>query len=135
LAGEADRFVAALAAAQMANAAVLLKGVPTVIASPQPGGFVVASGNPSLATGGSGDVLSGMIGAFLARGVDPVVAAGLGAHAMGRAAEVAASEHSARATRPSDVIAALPSLWKKWAEPEPSVEPPILAELPGPQLI
>jgi NAD(P)H-hydrate epimerase len=130
-----EPFDAVVAAAKAAKATVLLKGVPTRIASPKAAVLVSASGNPSLATGGSGDVLSGLIGAFLARGLEPRIAAALGAHAMGRAAELASRDHSARATRPSDVIAALPVLWKRWAETEPPLEPPILVEIEPPQLV
>jgi NAD(P)H-hydrate epimerase len=131
---ESDRFEAAAAAAKVSRSTVLLKGVPTVVASPSGRCFVVASGNPALATGGSGDVLSGIIGAFLARGLEPEIAATLGAHGMGRAAEIAADENTARAARPSDVIAALPRVWKWWGEMPLTVEPPILLELRSPRL-
>jgi NAD(P)H-hydrate epimerase len=134
LSDESDRFASVVAAAKAAKATVLLKGVPSLIASPGSSVLVVASGNPSLATGGSGDVLSGIIATFLARGLAPRGAAALGAHALGRAAELASRDNSARATRPSDVIAALPVLWKRWAEPEAPPDPPILLELPAPQL-
>jgi len=130
-----ERFDAAVAAAKASRTTVLLKGVPTLVASPGSSVLVVAAGNPSLATGGSGDVLSGIIGAFLARGVEPRIAAALGAQALGRAAELSSRDHSARSTRPSDVIGALPALWKRWAESEAPPDPPILLELPAPQLV
>src|SRR5207244_368649 len=73
-----DRWAAAVKAAQKAKATVLLKGVPTVIADLRGPVHVVASGNPGLATGGSGDLLAGFIGAFLARGsAGPAAAAAL----------------------------------------------------------
>jgi NAD(P)H-hydrate epimerase len=123
------------AAAKKAGATVLLKGVPTVIASSLNGAvFVAAAGNPALATGGSGDVLSGMIGSFLARGLEPLVAAALGAHALGRAAELVTAGLSVRAARPSDVMAAIPVLWKRWGDGEGTPDPPVLVELPMPQL-
>jgi NAD(P)H-hydrate epimerase len=65
---------------------VLVKGSTTVVAAPDGRGFLVTSGSPRLATAGTGDVLSGVIGAFLARGVDPLRAAALAAHVHGRAA-------------------------------------------------
>src|SRR5260370_1292047 len=74
-----DRWAAAAKAAQKVRGAVLLKGVPTVIADVRGPLRVVAAGNPGLATGGSGDLLAGFIGAFLARGTVPVEAAALGA--------------------------------------------------------
>jgi NAD(P)H-hydrate epimerase len=128
-----DRFAAAERAAAESGATVLLKGVPTVVAPSHGPSVVVAAGTPALATGGSGDVLAGLIGAFLARGLAPHHAAALGAQAMGRAAESAAALNSARAVRPAEVLAAVPSLWKRWAE-EPRPRPPVLCELDPPLL-
>src|SRR2546427_6818285 len=62
-----DRWAAVSKAAHTVKATVLLKGVPTVVADLRGPIHVVASGNPGLATGGSGDLLAGFIGAFLAR--------------------------------------------------------------------
>jgi len=132
---ESDRFAAAAAAATELSApsALLLKGVPTVIAAT--GQLrVVAAGTPALATGGSGDLLSGFIGAFLARGLSPADAAELGAMTLGRAAEIAAEAATARATRPADVLAAVPALWRRLAA-LPRVEPPILVEIEPPALV
>lgn len=136
----ADRFAAATAAATtsaVSSAApapvVLLKGVPTVIARDESPSRVVAAGNPALATGGSGDLLAGFIGAFLARGMDPLDAAALGAHVLGRAAELAARDRSVRSTRPADVTQALPQLWKALESPDVP-GPPLLIELAPPAL-
>ena len=115
------------------SAVLLLKGVPTVIARAGEPSRVVASGNPSLATGGSGDVLAGFIGTFLARGLSPSDAAALGAQVLGRAAEFASSARSVRATRPADVVDALPELWREWARPRQHV-PPVLLTLDQPAL-
>jgi ADP-dependent NAD(P)H-hydrate dehydratase / NAD(P)H-hydrate epimerase len=127
-----DRWGAAAKAAQRAACTVLLKGVPTVIAPPRGRELVVASGNPGLATGGSGDLLAGFIAAFLARGASPSDAAGLGAHALGRAAELGARQWTARSLRPADVLAALPDVWRAWTNAGPSV-PPVLMELEPPE--
>ena len=62
-----DPWGAAAHAAEQCGATVLLKGVPTAIARAGRPSLTVAAGNPGLATGGSGDVLSGILGAFLAR--------------------------------------------------------------------
>ena len=123
-----DRWAAAASAAQGAKATVLLKGVPTVIADLRGPGLVVASGNPGLATGGSGDMLAGFIGAFLARGAAPPVAAALGAHALGRAAERGARQWTARSLRPADVLAALPDVWRSWAQAG-AARPPVVEVL------
>ena len=65
---------------------MLLKGSTTVVAAPDGRGLFVTSGSARLATAGTGDVLSGVVGAFLARGLDPFRAAALAAHVHGRAA-------------------------------------------------
>lgn len=133
---EQDPWGAALAAARESGAVVLLKGVPTVVAHPDGALLTVAAGNPGLATGGSGDVLSGLIGAALAAGVHPLHAAALGAQALGRAGDLAARRTSARSMRPMDVINALPDLWRAWdlrgaAKPIPRA--PVVAELERPK--
>ena len=127
-----DRWSAAGKAAVKLRGTVLLKGVPTVIADLRGPLHVVASGNPGLATGGSGDILAGFIGAFLARGVAPPEAAALGAHALGRAAEHGARLWTARSLRPADVLAALPDVWRAWSDVRPH-GPPVLAVLDAPE--
>jgi len=127
-----DRWSAAARAAAKLKCTVLLKGVPTVIADLRGPVHVVASGNPGLATGGSGDLLAGFIGAFLARGTAPAEAAALGAHALGRAAEQGARQWTARSLRPADVLAALPDVWRAWRDVPPA-RPPVLAALEAPE--
>ena len=132
---ELDPWTAAAAAAQDAGATVLLKGVPSVVARPSRVPLCVASGNPGLATGGSGDLLSGFVGALLGQGHDPEIAAALGAQILGRAADLGARRHTARGLRPMDVLAALPDLWRAWESwraARPSPRPPVLLELPRP---
>jgi NAD(P)H-hydrate epimerase len=136
---ESDRIAAAITAssaftAATAPAAILLKGQPTIIAQAKGPTYLVGSGNPALATGGSGDLLAGFIGAFLARKLAPAEAAALGAQVLGRAADIAAAQLTVRATRPADVIAALPELWRAWAHVTPPA-PPVLLELAPPLLI
>ncbi|HUR95232.1 MAG TPA: NAD(P)H-hydrate dehydratase [Gemmatimonadales bacterium] len=135
---ELDPWAAAAGAAQVSGATVLLKGVPTVIAGSVRAPLTVAAGNPGLATGGSGDVLSGLVGTALAQKLAPEAAAAFGAQALGRAADIAARRTTARTLRPMDVIAALPDLWREWevyrlAPPLP--RPPILFELERPQVV
>lgn len=133
---EADPWSAAAGAASASGAAVLLKGVPTVVAAPAAAPLTVAAGNPGLATGGSGDLLSGLAGTFLAQSQPAATAGALAALALGRGAEVAARRVSARAMRPMDVLAALPDLWRAWEirrRTPVAVEPPVLARLEQPQ--
>jgi NAD(P)H-hydrate repair Nnr-like enzyme with NAD(P)H-hydrate dehydratase domain len=70
---------------------VLLKGRATVIAAPDGRTFVNEAGGSWAATAGAGDVLSGVLGALLASGIEPVVAAAAGARAHALAANLAAS--------------------------------------------
>ncbi len=131
-----DRFAATAQAAGdgPANVTVLSKGVPTIVASHDGRTSVTASGNPALATGGSGDVLSGFIAAFLAQGMETHTAAAMGAHVLGRAAELASAEGSVRSARPDDVLGAVPRLWRH-LEDAPAVEPPVLLRLDPPELV
>jgi NAD(P)H-hydrate epimerase len=131
---ELDPWGAAVIAADRLDATLLLKGVPSVVARAGRRPLTIAAGNPGLATGGSGDVLSGLIGAALARGLDADIAAALGAQLLGRGADLAARRVGARGLRPMDVIAALPDLWREWSRlrSSHSIRPPILLELPRP---
>ncbi|MDQ3207547.1 MAG: NAD(P)H-hydrate dehydratase [Gemmatimonadota bacterium] len=133
---ELDPWAAAAAAAQETSAVILLKGVPTVIASRQGQLLTIVAGNPGLATGGSGDVLSGLVAGNLASGLDPDIAAALGAQALGRAADLAARRYTARSLRPMDVVQALPDLWRYWvllSSAAPPPHPPVMLELLRPQ--
>jgi hydroxyethylthiazole kinase-like uncharacterized protein yjeF len=88
----AQRLECARAAAQRSNATVLLKGEATIVADPSGQAYVVPTGNPGLATPGTGDVLSGVISAQLAKGLGATDAACLGAYLHGLAADLAAEE-------------------------------------------
>lgn len=128
-----DPWSAAGRAADDTGATVLLKGVPTVIATTARTTLTVAAGNPGLATGGSGDTLAGVIAALLARGMPGDEAAAVASLALGEAADQAATEHGVRSVRPMHVVAALEAVWRTWAE-EPSAVSPYLVELLPPEL-
>jgi NAD(P)H-hydrate epimerase len=81
----ADRVDAARALARHAGATVLLKGGTTVVADRDGRTLLVTTGDSRLATAGTGDVLSGIIGGLLAQGVSPLRAAAAGAWLHGRA--------------------------------------------------
>ena len=83
----ADRLAAVRRAARDSGATVLLKGHRTLIAEPGGQTAVNLSGSSWLATAGSGDVLSGVIGSLLATGLPPLIAAAAGAFLHGRAGE------------------------------------------------
>lgn len=135
---ELDPWAAASEAARQSGATVLLKGVPTVVAREGAALLTIAAGNPGLATGGSGDVLSGVVGTALAHGLTPELAAALGAQVLGRAADLAARRTTARSLRPMDVVAAFPDLWREWELLQlapPLLRPPVLLELARPQTV
>ena len=110
LLGEESRWVAAhrLEAARRAadtfGCVVVLKGADTLVTAPREGTLVCALGSPALATAGTGDVLTGIIGAFLAKGLDAKLAAAAGAAAQ----QVASALAPRRGLVAGDVIAALP---------------------------
>lgn len=107
LAGEVgeDRVASVRDAARRYGAVVLLKGYTTVIAAPDGRVLVNPARDAWAATAGSGDVLSGIIGALLAAGLEPLLAAGAGAYVHTGAARLAASGAPAPA---SDLVAAIP---------------------------
>jgi hydroxyethylthiazole kinase-like uncharacterized protein yjeF len=84
---EADRLAAAKALAARFNASVVVKGAGSVLAHPDGTWDINASGNPGLATAGTGDVLAGFAGAFLAQGVDAKAALRLAVCLHGAAAD------------------------------------------------
>jgi ADP-dependent NAD(P)H-hydrate dehydratase / NAD(P)H-hydrate epimerase len=100
-----DRLAAARDLAARLHAIVLLKGPGTVIAAPDGDAVINRTGGPALATAGTGDVLTGIIGALLAQGADPFHAAATGAYVHGRAADAAPTAPDIVA---SDLVSALP---------------------------
>jgi NAD(P)H-hydrate repair Nnr-like enzyme with NAD(P)H-hydrate dehydratase domain/NAD(P)H-hydrate repair Nnr-like enzyme with NAD(P)H-hydrate epimerase domain len=83
----ADRFAAARDLATALGCVVLLKGSSTVVADPAGRVLVAAQGDARLASAGTGDVLSGIVGALAAQGVEPLEAAAWGAHVHGLAGQ------------------------------------------------
>jgi NAD(P)H-hydrate epimerase len=101
----AHRLEAARRGAEKFNCVCLLKGADTLIAQPGSGAWVSALGTPALATAGSGDVLTGVTAAFLAKGLEVRVAAA----AAAAACQLASKQISPRGAVASDVIQALPA--------------------------
>jgi len=100
-----DRVGAACELAARLQAIVLLKGPGTVVAAPDGDAIINTTDGPALATAGTGDVLTGVVGGLLAHGVDPFHAAATGAYVHGRAATAAGHPDELVA---SDLIEALP---------------------------
>ncbi len=99
-----DRLSAARAAAEESGAVVVLKGHLTLVAEPGGGVAVNPTGNPGMATGGSGDVLTGVIAALIARGHDAATAARLGVFVHGSAGDLAAERRGEVGLAAGDLI-------------------------------
>jgi NAD(P)H-hydrate epimerase len=105
-----DRVSAAQALADKSGAVVVLKGCGTVV-SEQGGRYAICPlGNPGMASAGTGDVLSGVIGAMLAQGLDAWAAATVGVVAHAAAGDRAACEIGERGLIASDLIERLPAV-------------------------
>ena len=105
---EARRIDAALEWSARWGCVVVLKGAPTITASPDGRATVNPTGNPGMATAGMGDVLAGAITALLGQGLAPHDAAAVGVFAHGLAGDLAASEQGATGIVAGDVAARLP---------------------------
>jgi ADP-dependent NAD(P)H-hydrate dehydratase / NAD(P)H-hydrate epimerase len=104
----ADREAAAVRIARAANAVVVLKGFRPVVADPSGRAVPVLAGNPALASGGTGDVLTGVVGALLARGLGAFDAACAAAWLHGTAGDVLREAKGEESVTASDVVEALP---------------------------
>ena len=104
----AARLESAREVARRAGAVVVLKGDDTLVATPEGRVAISPGGAPGLATAGTGDVLSGVIGAMLAKGMPAEHAAAAGVLAHLHAGRAAAEPHGPDSVIASDVIAALP---------------------------
>ena len=107
-----ERIQRASELAAKANVYIVLKGAYTAII--QPDGEIVfnTTGNPGMATGGSGDVLTGILLALLAQGYESSLAARLGVFLHGMAGDIAADRQGEVAMTASDIIDSLPQAWK-----------------------
>jgi NAD(P)H-hydrate epimerase len=103
-----DRIAAARGAAEETGAIVILKGHMTLVASGT-AVFVNPTGNPGMATGGTGDVLTGLIAGLLAQGLDALDEAVLGVYLHGLAGDLAASRLGEMALAANDLIEILPA--------------------------
>jgi NAD(P)H-hydrate epimerase len=119
------RFDIAAPLAKQLGATVLLKGVPTVLTAADGSRRVSAAGSPVLATGGSGDLLSGVVVTLLAQTGDPFTSASCAAWVHGTAAEAA----SGARVRGVGLDAVLAGIGRMWSAPVKQPRYPILAEL------
>ena len=104
---ERDRIEMARTFATTYGVHLVLKGAGTVIADPDGHVSINPTGNPGMASGGTGDVLTGILGALFARGLEPRAAAQTGVYLHGLAGDLAAARVGEEALIASDVITAL----------------------------
>ena len=90
------------------NCTLLLKGNKTVVASAQGRTYINSTGNAGMATAGSGDVLTGIIAAFLAQGLSVFESAKYGAYIHGKAGDLAAKEKTRLSMIATDIIEQIP---------------------------
>lgn len=105
---ERDRINTALSFSRDTKTHLVLKGVPTIIATPDNKAFINATGNPGMAKSGTGDVLTGMIAGFLSQTMNPVSASILGVFMHGLAGDIAASEKGLHSVMATDIIDKIP---------------------------
>lgn len=101
---QADRFQAAHAMCERYRCVVVLKGAGTIVAAPAQTPRVIDAGNPGMAVAGMGDVLTGVIAALVAQGMQPFDAASCGALLHAAAGDAAASDDGERGLLPTDLM-------------------------------
>jgi len=107
------RLETARAFAVETGAVVVLKGQRTIVARPDGAACVNPTGNPGMATGGTGDVLSGIVGALLARGLDGWTAAVAGVYLHGAAGDDAALRLGEESLTASDLFVSIPNVLRR----------------------
>ncbi len=98
--------------AQQHHVVIVLKGAHTAIAAPDGSCWFNSTGNPGMATGGTGDVLTGLLTGLLAQGYAPAAAARLGVYLHGLAGDLAAARHGQAALIAGDLVDALGQAWQ-----------------------
>ncbi len=109
---EKDRIEKARSFARDNNIIVILKGAPTVTAGPDGWAYINSTGNPGMATAGAGDVLTGIIGALIGQGVEPLKASVLAVYLHGLSGDIASKRVGMQSLIASDIIGAIPEACK-----------------------
>lgn len=107
-----DRKGIAKSVSKLYNCITVLKGARTVVANPKGELYINETGNPGMATGGVGDVLTGMIASFVGQGITSFGAAKLAVYLHGRAGDLAMREKGEISIIATDLLHKLPSVLK-----------------------
>ncbi|MCX5715438.1 MAG: NAD(P)H-hydrate dehydratase [Candidatus Omnitrophica bacterium] len=110
---QANRKKVAKAFAKKYNVVLVLKGSRTIVANSQGSIYINRTGNPGMATGGTGDVLTGIIASFIGQGLSLYEAAKLGVYVHGLAGDIVAKEKGQLSLTATDLLKALPEVLKK----------------------
>lgn len=110
---QSNRLSAALHTAKRFGSVLVLKGAGTVISSPDGQAWINSTGSPAMASGGTGDVLTGSIVGLLAQGLSPLDAAICSVYIHGRAGEIAAEEIGESGVAATDLLPLLPRVIKE----------------------
>jgi len=112
---QADRIGTARKYSTACGGIVVLKGARTVIAEPGGHVYINPTGNPGMASGGMGDVLTGMITGFMAQGWDPLFCAQFAAFLHGRIGDMLATRQGGRGIMATDIIKEIPVVLQQFA--------------------
>jgi NAD(P)H-hydrate epimerase len=108
-----NRMQVAVEFAKVFNVYVLLKGAPSVLACPDDKVFINPTGNPGMASAGTGDVLTGIIAGLIAQGIPAVQGAKLGVYLHGLSGDIAAAKKTEVAMTAGDILECLPEAMKQ----------------------
>jgi NAD(P)H-hydrate epimerase len=108
-----DRMELAIKKSKELNIIIILKGQHTLVATPFEPYFINTSGNPGMAKGGAGDVLTGVILGLLAQGYNSIEASIIGVYLHGKAGDLAAEKHTYYGMTTGDLIDSLRLAWKE----------------------
>ena len=111
-----ERLTKARELARSAGVHILLKGAYSVVIAPSGKCWFNPTGNPGMATGGSGDVLTGVVLALLAQGYDAETAARMAAYIHGLAGDIACKKHGVMGMTAGDIVTCLPPAWRMLEE-------------------
>jgi|Deesub1362A_J573_1020465.scaffolds.fasta_scaffold01192_11 NAD(P)H-hydrate epimerase len=110
---ERERIDIAVSFARKTSTYVVLKGVPTVTATPDGEAFLNPTGNPGMAKAGTGDVLTGIIAGLIAQGLSPVDASIAGVYIHGLAGDISSERKGVYSMVASDIIRAIPQAFRR----------------------